>query len=80
MPTKTTIVPLIMFAALLGAAGSYWYFRANTVNDAEDRRRWLREIDKANAESGFTKDTNGYLVYSGATNGQPASKEKAAAK
>jgi hypothetical protein len=80
MPKKSSIILLILLAALAGLGGIYFYFRAHTVNDPEDRRRWLREVDKANAESGFIKDTNGYLIYVGTTNGQSPSGEKGTAK
>jgi hypothetical protein len=80
MLKKSSIILLIVFAALAGIGGTYLYFRAHTVNDAEDRHRWLHEVDKANAESGFIKDTNGDLIYVGTTNGHPASGEKGAAK
>ena len=40
------------------------------MDDAEDCRRWLRDIDRANADSGLIKDTNGNLVFVGVTNAQ----------
>ena len=45
--------------------------KSHTVNDAADRRRWLREIDKENEKAGFVKETNGALIYVGKTNPQP---------
>jgi hypothetical protein len=80
MPKKSSIMALIVFATLIGIGGTYLYFRSHTVNDAEDRRRWLGEVDKANAESGFTKDTNGELIFVATANGQPAPARKGAAK
>jgi len=69
-------IPVLAFAVLVGAGGAYCYFRAHAVNDAQDRRRWLREIDKENEKAGFIKDTNGALIYVGVTNAQPASKQE----
>ena len=61
---KFAIMALV-FLVGVSAVGFYFYVRAHTVDQAEDRRRWLREIDAENAKSGFVKDTNGALIYVG---------------
>jgi hypothetical protein len=70
MKAKSTFwISLLIGTVAIGVA-VIWHFRAHMVNDAEDRRRWLREVDKENAQSGFIKDSNGDLIYVGTTNGQ----------
>jgi hypothetical protein len=70
-------VPLWAVLAVLMSASFALYFRAHhSVNQTEDRRRWLREIDTENAKAGFIRDTNGALIYIGATNSQSKSNQE----
>jgi len=80
MSKKAFIILLLAFVGLVGVGGTYWYFRAHTENDAEDRRRWLREIDEENAKSGIVRDTNGSFTYVGTSNRQAAPSTNGAAK
>jgi hypothetical protein len=62
--------------AVLAGAGLTVYYKYVVPSEqrrwrqdqAEDRRRWLQEIDADNAKVGFIKDTNGNLIYVGTTN------------
>jgi hypothetical protein len=59
---------VVVLVFLAGVFAVRFYFYAHIVDRAEDRRRWLREIDAENAKSGFIKDTNEALIYVGTTN------------
>ena len=73
-PIRRAYFPLWALLAVLMSASFALYFRAHQgVDQAEDRRRWLREIDAENAKSGFIKDTNGALIYVGTTNSKSTS-------
>lgn len=58
------------FALFVVVFGINWYFFAHShsVNDAEDRQRWLREVDEDNERQGLIKDTNGDWIFVGVTN------------
>jgi hypothetical protein len=61
---------------LLIALNVQRHIRLHSVDDAEDRRRWLREMAEDNAKSGLIRDTNGAWIYVGTTNVQLTPKQK----
>jgi len=62
-------------AGLFPAISAAIYLNGHSVSDAEDRRRWLREIDDGNEKAGFFKDANGGLIYVGVTNSRAGKKD-----
>jgi hypothetical protein len=63
---KRMIVIILGFIFIIASLGfGVYYYRSHTANDAEDRRRWLREIDKDLEQQGFIKGTNGELIFVG---------------
>ncbi len=68
---------LISVAALAGVIPAIVMIadlRARRVDAAEDKRRWLREIDRENDKAGFVKDSTGAWTVVARTNNEPAAK------
>ena len=69
MAKKISIAGLcVLILAFILVAVSRYLDHEHKVGDAADRHRWLREIDRGNAESGFITDTNRDMVFVGVTN------------
>lgn len=68
MKAKWTIVifVIVILVVVFSIVGLQKYFhQRNMVSDAEDRRRWLREIDEDNRKMGVIRDSNGTYIFVG---------------
>jgi Co/Zn/Cd efflux system component len=65
---KNAVLVWAVLALLISASMAIFIRMHHGFDQAEDRRSWLRGIDAENAKAGFVRDTNGALIYVGATN------------
>jgi hypothetical protein len=61
-------IGLTISVCIILPIGRVWHLRANTVSDAEDRRRWLQQIETENRAAGLIQDSNGNWSFQAITN------------